>query len=271
MTQLDKVMIDIDNSYNLPLKENENLYHNTKWPKKKAKSNRINQHSNNRNKKHLRETEEENCFSPELNLSLPIKKKAMTKSIVNMFDRITLTDKEGNLNARKIKIFSDGIILSSSSLLKNLYKNYYPCMISEYYSSQVRHSIIANQLNKAVGNLNSHRKKVMDKRRTTSSSVPIGHCGRSSIRSEPISQLNLNNKWVIVKNNRQEYYNESEDDDNDEKDEDFDDEDSNAENNPNTTYPSIEISNDESNDNQNDDYEDEVQDEDYSSKEENDQ
>lgn len=253
---------------NLPLRENEDSY------KHSLHSNRINSYIKRNNKKRLREERDankdnNNAFSNVINLSLPIKKKAKNKSIEHMIERITLNDKEEHFRARTVKIFSDGIMPASSYLLKNLYKNYYPCIIPEHYSSQVRDSIVTNQINKIVTNMNKDRRQVMDKRRTT---LPIGNKGwmndincYSTSNKWTVKKMDLNNKWLELKDNNiydYEYDNDDDDDDdNNVEDDDYDDdEDSNAENNPNKSYPDTENSNSD-NEKQNYEYEEEIQEE----------
>ena len=57
--------------------------------------------------------------------------------------------------SRGIKIFSD---MSVSEISNNLFKNYYPCILPEYYPEQITQQIIENQIEKLVNNFNKEKK-----------------------------------------------------------------------------------------------------------------
>jgi len=85
-----------------------------------------------------------------------------------LVERITLKDPEENdknkkLNSnsnpnkninhkkkkRGIKIFTD---ISISEVSNNLFKNYYPCLLPDYYTDQISNQIIENQIDKLMSN-----------------------------------------------------------------------------------------------------------------------
>ena len=89
------------------------------------------------------------------------RKKVPLRKLV---ERITLKDPEENdknkksnsninINNKKkkrgIKIFTD---MSISEVSNNLFKNYYPCILPDYYTDQISNQIIENQIDKLMSN-----------------------------------------------------------------------------------------------------------------------
>ena len=91
--------------------------------------------------------------------------KRMKLPLRKLVERITLDDPEEIpkknkpnsttkiINSKKkkrgIKIFSD---ISISEISNNLFKNYYPCILPEYYTDQISNQIINNQIDKLMSN-----------------------------------------------------------------------------------------------------------------------
>ena len=92
--------------------------------------------------------------------------KRMKLPLRKLVERITLKDPEENdknkkLNShpnkninhkkkkRGIKIFTD---ISISEVSNNLFKNYYPCLLPDYYADQISNQIIENQIDKLMSN-----------------------------------------------------------------------------------------------------------------------
>ena len=79
---------------------------------------------------------------------------------------ITLNDLEQNLKENKsnpykkrsIKIFSD---MSISEVSNNLFKNYYPCVLPDYYTEQISQQIIDNQIDKLTSNFIKEKNDLM--------------------------------------------------------------------------------------------------------------
>ena len=94
--------------------------------------------------------------------------KRMKLPLRKLVERITLKDPEENdknkksnsnsnsnknINHKKkkrgIKIFTD---ISISEVSNNLFKNYYPCLLPDYYTDQISNQIIENQIDKLMSN-----------------------------------------------------------------------------------------------------------------------
>ena len=94
--------------------------------------------------------------------------KRMKLPLRKLVERITLKEPEENdknkkLNSnsnpnkninhkkkkRGIKIFTD---ISISEVSNNLFKNYYPCLLPDYYTDQISNQIIENQIDKLMSN-----------------------------------------------------------------------------------------------------------------------
>ena len=80
--------------------------------------------------------------------------------LTKLVERITLNDPEENpkktkKKKRSIKIFSD---MSISEISNNLFKNYYPCILPEYYTDQIYNQIIENQIDKLMSNFIKEKK-----------------------------------------------------------------------------------------------------------------
>ena len=114
------------------------------------------------------EEEEEIINKNKINMNKAIKKptnKRMKLPLRKLVERITLNDPEENpknnkpnssnkkINNKKkkrgIKIFSD---MSISEISNNLFKNYYPCILPEYYADQISNQIINNQIDRLMSN-----------------------------------------------------------------------------------------------------------------------
>ena len=102
------------------------------------------------------EDEEENKIK-HINKNYLNKKKKIP--LTKLVERINLNDPEENDNKnntnikkdkkRGIKIFTD---MSISEISNNLFKNYYPCVLPEYYKEQISQQIIDNQIEKLTSN-----------------------------------------------------------------------------------------------------------------------
>ena len=109
------------------------------------------------------------------NITKAIKKqnnKRMKLPLTKYVERLTLDDpdenpknkisksnnKESNNKKKKrgIKIFSD---MSISEISNNLFKNYYPCILPEYYTDQIYEQIIKNQIDKLSSNFLKEKKE----------------------------------------------------------------------------------------------------------------
>ncbi len=89
------------------------------------------------------------------------KKKKIT-SIRQMMERINLDSKYdysklkyNDIEKRKSSIFGD---MSASEISKNLFNNYFPCIIPPYYTNQIKNQIISNQIDKITKQFNVIRK-----------------------------------------------------------------------------------------------------------------
>ena len=49
--------------------------------------------------------------------------------------------------------------MSISEVSNNLFKNYYPCILPEYYQDQISEQIIQNQLDKLISNFITEKKR----------------------------------------------------------------------------------------------------------------
>ena len=89
-------------------------------------------------------------------------KKKKTTSIRQMMERINLDSKYdysklkyNDIEKRKSSIFGD---MSASEISKNLFNNYFPCIIPPYYTNQIKNQIISNQIDKITKQFNVIRK-----------------------------------------------------------------------------------------------------------------
>ena len=180
------------------------------------------------------------------------KLRRTTQKLSLMLERISINKS----SSRSIKIFSD--MSSSSSISRNLFKNYHPCVIPSFYPSQIRTQILSTQISKIKDNFDSMRnlklnstRKLLNKKDEVElkekllvhNTFPVKNS--KSFFNKMKSRAESNAQWVdygesfangiIIDNNQ--YVDEDDDD------EDYrygDDEDSNSENNPNNDYPSSE-------------------------------
>ena len=176
-----------------------------------------------------------------------------TQKLSLMLERISINKSP----SRSVKIFSD--MSSSSSISRNLFKNYHPCVIPSFYPSQIRAQILSTQISKIKDNFDSMRnlklnstRKLLNKKDEVElkekllvhNTFPIKNQSKSFF-SKMKSRAESNAQWVNYGENfangiifdTNQYLDEDDDD------EDYqygDDEDSNSENNPNNDYPSSE-------------------------------
>lgn len=173
-----------------------------------------------------------------------------TQKLSLMLERISINKS----SSRSIKIFSD--MSSSSSISRNLFKNYHPCVIPSYYPSQIKTQILTTQINKIKDNFDSMRnlklnstRKLLNKKDEVELKEKLLVHNTFPVKKESKNFFNqmktraeTNSQWfdtsetfangIIIDN----HYTDEDDDD-----EDYqygDDEDSNDENNPNNSYPS---------------------------------
>ena len=77
----------------------------------------------------------------------------------NPKNKVSKSDNKSTSNKKKkrgIKIFSD---MSISEISNNLFKNYYPCILPEYYMDQISEQIIKNQIDKLSSNFLKEKKE----------------------------------------------------------------------------------------------------------------
>lgn len=109
----------------------------------------------------LDDEEEDNNLNKKNNMNK--RRKVPVRKLV---ERITLNDLEQNLKKnesnpkkkRSIKIFSD---MSISEVSNNLFKNYYPCVLPDYYTEQISQQIIDNQIDKLTSNFIKEKNDLM--------------------------------------------------------------------------------------------------------------
>lgn len=143
--------------FNLPLLEENTDYKSTISTQRKHHNNYFLQSIN---KKHFREYDSFKENNKEINLN-NTKRQKQEINIERMFKKMSIV--EHLPKSRQIKIFSEGKM--SSSLLQNIFKNYYPCTIPPQYSTQIKNQIIHNQMNRIIDNTSEYRKKRLENKR----------------------------------------------------------------------------------------------------------
>jgi len=159
-----------------------------------------------------------------------IKKKKLP--LIKLVERINLNDTENAppknfenkikfaKKKRGVKIFSD---MSVSEISNNLFKNYYPCLLPDYYQDQISEQIIQNQLDKLISNFITEKKDEI-KNKTNKINQNMDYLRQLAKKQ---------GEWV-------DYYDENVDDkyqENEEEEKGYKSYDSNSENNSINSYP----------------------------------
>jgi hypothetical protein len=160
--------------------------------------------------------------------------KRMKLPLTKFVERLTLNEPEEKPNnksnsdnkptsykkkKRGIKIFSD---MSISEVSNNLFKNYYPCILPEYYMDQISEQIIKNQIDKLSSNfLKEKKEEVKNKKIKISQNM-------NYLRELAEKQ----GEWVDYEQNYDE-----KGDDNEDEEKGYKSYDSNSENNSKNSYP----------------------------------
>ena len=159
-----------------------------------------------------------------------IKKKKLP--LIKLVERINLNDTESAplknfenkikfaKKKRGVKIFSD---MSVSEISNNLFKNYYPCVLPDYYQDQISEQIIQNQLDKLISNFITEKKDEI-KNKTNKINQNMDYLRQLAKKQ---------GEWV-------DYYDENVDDkyqENEEEEKGYKSYDSNSENNSINSYP----------------------------------
>ena len=174
--------------------------------------------------------------------------KRLKIPLMKLIKRFTINEpkesKENNIQKNKktrgIKIFSD---MSVSEISNNLFKNYYPCILPEYYPEQITQQIIDNQIEKLINNFNKEKKEEINNKKIKMTQNMDYLRELAEKQGEWVEEQNDN--YIHEKNIEEEYENKSYD--------------SNSENNPNNSYPEDEsIENEDDEDNE-DNYEEKEQ------------
>ena len=174
----------------------------------------------------------------------------LNEKITTMLERVSLGNSKPS---RGIKIFSD--MSSSSSISRNLFKNFHPCIIPEYYPSQIKTQVISTQIAKIRENFHSTRILKLNQTRQLLSNIDQAELKKRLLIHNPCSNRNAvkHSKKDAFNNNSNFSYLQQiadqtvmwlpEDIDCDfvenecYSDEDDDSDDSNNEKNSNCTYP----------------------------------
>lgn len=172
----------------------------------------------------------------------------LNEKITTMLERVSLGNSKPS---RGIKIFSD--MSSSSSISRNLFKNFHPCIIPEYYPSQIKTQVISTQIAKIRENFHSTRILKLNQTRQLLSNIDQAELKKRLLIHNPCSNRNVvkhSKKDAFSNNSKFSYLQQIADqtgmwlpEDNDfienecHSDEDDDSDDSNNEKNSNCTYP----------------------------------
>lgn len=172
----------------------------------------------------------------------------LNEKITTMLERVSLGNSKPS---RGIKIFSD--MSSSSSISRNLFKNFHPCIIPEYYPSQIKTQVISTQIAKIRENFHSTRILKLNQTRQLLSNIDQAELKKRLLIHNPCSNRNAvkhSKKDAFNNNSKFSYLQQIADqtgmwlpEDNDfvenecYSDEDDDSDDSNNEKNSNCTYP----------------------------------
>jgi hypothetical protein len=179
---------------------------------------------------------EEDIYNNKNNKNINKKKKV---PLIKLVERINLNDPEPenkspqpqsnfsdkknfnfskNNKKRGVKIFSD---MSISEVSNNLFKNYYPCILPEYYQDQISEQIIQNQLDKLISNFITEKKEELKNKK-----IKINQ------NLDYLRQLaEKQGEWVDYENVDDRYQ------ENEEEEKGYKSYDSNSENNSNNSYP----------------------------------
>ena len=182
--------------------------------------------------------DEEEEINNKNNIIKNIKKhtnKRMKLPLTKFVERLTLNDPEENPKNNKsksdnkpisnkkkkrgIKIFSD---MSISEVSNNLFKNYYPCILPEYYMDQISEQIIKNQIDKLSSNFLKEKKEEVKNKK-----IKINQ-NMNYLRELAEKQ----GEWVDYEQNYDE-----KGDDNEDEEKGYKSYDSNSENNSKNSYP----------------------------------
>ena len=172
------------------------------------------------------------------NINKNIKKhnnKRMKLPLTKFVERLTLNDPDENpknkisksdikstsnkKKKRGIKIFSD---MSISEISNNLFKNYYPCILPEYYMDQISEQIIKNQIDKLSSNFLKEKKEEVKNKK-----IKINQ-NMDYLRELAEKQ----GEWVDYEQNADE-----KGDNNEDEEQGYKSYDSNSENNSKNSYP----------------------------------
>ena len=221
--------------------------------KNTIKNNMINKNPKKRKRNYSpsMDIEENEIINDKNNIN--IRKKRMKVPIRKLIERINLDEGNDKIDKYKIKdnnkiksknknkgikIFSD---MSVSEISKNLFKNFYPCLLPPYYPEQIKEQIIDSQLDKLIFNFNNSRND-----KSTKMKIKINQ-NMDYLRELAEKQ----GEWISNDYNEQIY-----DDHVDNDHDDYDESDSNNENNSRNTYPEEESSGNENDDENNFEYDD---------------
>ena len=194
--------------------------------KKTKNINKISNKPQKRKRPQEMDIDDEDNININTNTNINKKKKV---PLIKLVERINLDDPEnappknsGNQIPKKkrgVKIFSD---MSISEISNNLFKNYYPCVLPEYYQDQITEQIIQNQLDKLVSNFIADKKDEIKNKK-----IKINQ------NMDYLRQLaEKQGEWVEYNQNTDDKYQENE-----EEEKGYKSYDSNSENNSINSYP----------------------------------
>ena len=141
----------------------------------------------------------------------------------NPKNKVSKSDNKSTSNKKKkrgIKIFSD---MSISEISNNLFKNYYPCILPEYYMDQISEQIIKNQIDKLSSNFLKEKKEEVKNKK-----IKINQ-NMDYLRELAEKQ----GEWVDYEQN----VDEKGDNNNEDEEQGYKSYDSNSENNSKNSYP----------------------------------
>ena len=143
----------------------------------------------------------------------------------NPKNKVSKSDNKSTSNKKKkrgIKIFSD---MSISEISNNLFKNYYPCILPEYYMDQISEQIIKNQIDKLSSNFLKEKKEEVKNKK-----IKINQ-NMDYLREMAEKQ----GEWIEQNQSPEEQYDNDNNNEEDEKgNKSYD---SNSENNSKNSYP----------------------------------
>ena len=140
----------------------------------------------------------------------------------NPKNKVSKSDNKSTSNKKKkrgIKIFSD---MSISEISNNLFKNFYPCILPEYYMDQISEQIIKNQIDKLSSNFLKEKKEEVKNKK-----IKINQ-NMDYLRELAEKQ----GEWVDYEQNADE-----KGDNNEDEEQGYKSYDSNSENNSKNSYP----------------------------------